>query len=253
MVRGPLSCIPIFACITTLTLASEIQSNPDPDEGMAGSVRLGIPEPLVFDLVRPLGAQKGDFEINSLFRRSTREGAPLEWAPEVEFAFRRGTAVEFELPLAGRSLEKYKVALQHTLPMNRSKPFTHGVQGIGEADRSQGGWTATGVYIAGVRWHPQWSSLTMAGALHERKGAGHRQTSPLLNHSVFYERWKRASVGIEANMKLSSRSSTIRDWLMMPQLHLHLFKRMNLQFGLGCGQVRERPAPVVAWRLIREF
>lgn len=54
----------------------------DPDEGTLSSVRPRIPEPMVYDLIRPLGAEKGEFEVNSLFRiKPAQYPATLQWAP----------------------------------------------------------------------------------------------------------------------------------------------------------------------------
>jgi hypothetical protein len=74
-----------------------------------------IPEPMVFDLVRPLGARRVEFEFNTLLlaplnrrvglaneipdsigltqERGERHRA--EWAPEFEYAIRDGLAIEF--------------------------------------------------------------------------------------------------------------------------------------------------------------
>jgi len=47
-----------------------------------------IPEPLMFDLVRGLGARQGELEVNSLadfpLNYTTTRG--IDWAPEVEYA-----------------------------------------------------------------------------------------------------------------------------------------------------------------------
>jgi len=216
---------------------------------MEGSIRLGIPEPMVFDLVRPLGAAKGEFEVNSFFTQPLRGDRTLRWAPEIEYAFRQGTAVEFELPMAGTAIENYKVALQQKLPTDRTKPFIHGVQGIGEVAR-EGGWQATGVHIAGVRIRPQWSTLSMAGFQHQR-GEQVRRTLPVFNQSLFHERWDRVVLGMELNWK--GRHIESRQWLWMPQVHLKVYERLNLQFGAGYSARPGTRTPVVSWRLIREL
>lgn len=213
-------------------------------------MRLGIPEPMIFDLVRPLGAIKGEFEINSLFEVPVAGRGPVRWAPEVEYAFRKGSAIEFELPVAGSSLEDYKIALQTTLPMKSTRPVTHGLQGIGEIAAHKGGWEATGLYIFGARWNRHWSTLSMAGGSH-RKTEASRATSPLFNHSFFYERFDRAAMGLELNS---------RDWrkrrveiLVVPQVHLKISNHVNLQVGTGRVWRPGERAPVVSWRLIRQF
>ncbi len=54
-----------------------------------------IPEPMVFDLVRGLGARRGELEFNVLNLVPFRRGGPsYEWAPEVEYAVFDGFAVE---------------------------------------------------------------------------------------------------------------------------------------------------------------
>ena len=65
-----------------------------------------IPEPMVFDMVRPLGAQRGELEINTLAQRNlSGSGSRTEWAPEIEYAFMDGLAIEFELPFENSELK----------------------------------------------------------------------------------------------------------------------------------------------------
>ena len=59
-----------------------------------------IAEPMVFDLVRPLGARRGELEVNALAQRNlSGPDRNVEWAPEIEYAVADGFAVELELPL----------------------------------------------------------------------------------------------------------------------------------------------------------
>lgn len=235
--------------LPSLLPAASTQPRVDPDDGMEGSVRLGIPEPMVFDLVRPLGAEKGEFEVNVLASRPFRTSRTVSWAPEIEYAFRHGTAVEFELPMENSSVGYYKFAVQQKLPVDKTKPFTHGLQAFAEREAGAPHWNVTAVYIAGVRWHPRWSTLSMAGASRESE---HRsRTVPVINHTVFHERWKRAALGIETNWKDPARPS--RQWLLIPQFHFRLHDRINLQVGAGYTRRPGLSAPVVALRLIREL
>ena len=61
---------------------------------------VSVPEPLMFDLVRGLGAKKGELEINALadFPLNNTSSRNVEWAPEVEYAVFDNLAVELELP-----------------------------------------------------------------------------------------------------------------------------------------------------------
>ncbi|MBT8181470.1 MAG: hypothetical protein KJO53_07770, partial [Eudoraea sp.] len=60
-----------------------------------------IPEPMIFDLVRELGARQGELEINVLaeFPLNNNTSRHIEWAPEIEYAIWDNFAVEFELPI----------------------------------------------------------------------------------------------------------------------------------------------------------
>ncbi len=75
-----------------------------------------IPEPMVFDLVRGLGAVQGEAEVNVLgvFPLRTSDPHGVEWAPGIEAAVLDGFALEFELPLEDTHLEAVKFAAQYT-------------------------------------------------------------------------------------------------------------------------------------------
>jgi|688.fasta_scaffold151460_4 hypothetical protein len=96
-----------------------------------------IPEPMVFDLVRPLGAKRGEAEVNTLaVIPLNRNMGRVEWAPEVEFAIADGLAFEFELPFEEWSLKSYKTAGQITFGKAFNDSFIHGAQGILQGNRT---------------------------------------------------------------------------------------------------------------------
>jgi hypothetical protein len=226
---------------------------PDPDQGALGSVRLQIPEPMVFDLVRPLGAQKGEIEVNSLFLRPlTGRGRALRWAPEVEMTYAEGHAIEFELPAEGAEIESYKLALQSKFPARKSPYFTHGWQGIAEKGRHGFAWDTSQLYLTGVRWHPRWSMMSLNGARYARPRGAPGRWSALANNTLFYQAPRRPVLGLESNLELSRKRGTYA--LLMPQMHVHIGSRFQLQFGAG-GERRPGGAvnAAAAWRLIREF
>lgn len=160
----------------------------DPDEGGLSSIRLQIPEPLVFDLVRPLGARRGEIEVNTLFVQPlTGRQRKLQWAPEVEIAFAEGHAIEFELPVEGVEVESYKLALQSKFPARRSPRFTHGWQGIVEKGRHDFAWDTSQLYVTGLRWHENWSMLSLHGPRYFRPRGATGQWSMLMNSTLFYQ------------------------------------------------------------------
>ena len=86
---------------------------PDPSRVEDIEARDGprIPEPMVFDLVRGLGARRGELEFNTLSLVPFRHGGPkYEWAPEIEWAVADGFAVEYELPIFDTRIVAQKFA-----------------------------------------------------------------------------------------------------------------------------------------------
>jgi len=207
-----------------------------------------IPEPLHFDLVRPLHARRGELEINSLFARPLgRQGGHLEWAPEIEYAFLDGYAIELEFPMEGRTLAEYKVALQGTLP-GGPEAFVHGWQTIGRRARQTRGASVDGLYLAGYRLHPKWSVFSMQGVRRSRTDEA-RSWQPLFNPSLFHHTSERLILGLESNFAFGPRNE--RSQLILPQAHWTLNRRYSMQWGLGVArQHGGRAQPVSGWRLI---
>lgn len=231
----------VFSLVAAATLFAQ-----DPDEGTLSSVKPRIPEPLVFDLIRPLGAERGELEANTLVRY--KPNGAIQWAPEVEYAFAKGYGLEFELPLENGHIDTFKAALQGTLPGPWKKKFIHGWQGVGEVARGHNYWQSDALYLAGLRFHPKWSTFSMTGWRAER-GDVHGNAF-LGNYSLFRHQSKKTTLGLETNYK--SPGATGRNFLAMPQVHLRA-SRVNVQFGLGVLRTPSRTAPQLALRVSREF
>lgn len=233
-----------FQPITALASGSSVE-----DDG------LQIPEPMVFDMIRPLGAARGELEANTLSLFPLGDsGGKVKWAPEVEYALTDGFAVEFELPFDGGSLEGYKFAAQGTIGTFARNRGIHGVQYIGVIDPQTGRLDSSLLYLAGARYSPRWSSLTMIGI--NRTSAvpvdgEKRDDALLINNSVFNNVSERTVIGVETNLRTGPAST---DWLVMPQVHRRLSHSMMLQAGLGAQKASQRAAyPSGSLRLIREF
>jgi len=209
---------------------------------------LRLPEPMVYDLVRPLNAQKGELEINSLFLSPlSRSGQTTEWAPEIEYAFLDRYAVELEFPFEGQHLGAYKLALQGTFK-NESAQFVHGWQWIGLYNRHGRSKIFDGLYLAGYQLNPSLSVFSMTGARFTR---AQRQTRALglFNPSVFYNAGMRLTLGLETNLVLGNRKE--RQQLFMPQTHVTLTRRYSFQFGAGATRHGTAPLkPVIGFRLV---
>ncbi len=214
-----------------------------------------IPEPMVFDMIRPLAAPRGELEANTLgLFPLASPGEEIDWAPEIEYALFDGYAVELELPFANGRLQGVKIGLQGTFGTLADNAIVHGWQYLGVVDRDNGKLESSLLYIVGARWNERWSSLTMVGI--NRPGAPVDRTLPrdnalLINHSVFREMSSRTTAGVEVNWRTSSRQA---NWLLMPQLHQRLSPQIMVQAGAGLQKPARRAAhPSLALRMIKEF
>ncbi len=212
----------------------------------------GLPEPLVFDLVRPLGSPRGEFEINSLFRQPLGgSDRTLEWAPEAEYTFADGYGIELEFPFENGRLAAYKIGLQGTFGAPRSNRgrFIHGWQYLGEYLRDDGAFKHTATYIAGVRLNDRWSTLNMVGAQVQETPTGAVATA-IVNGNLFYTISAKSIGGFEVNLRRGASPGVV----LMPQFHQKLSTAYNLQIGLGAEKQRGTGfSPQFAWRIIREF
>lgn len=231
-----------------------------------------IAEPMVFDLIRPLGAKRGEQEANvlglvplssksrrvdgvpdplGLVRRSRdREG--LEWAPEIEWAICDGMGLELELPMENARLEAYKVAGQVTLGTAFDHRFIHGTQAIVQYGRHPALWTTTLLYLAGFRFDETWSIFGMFGGRAEVSGrVPNRQVELLMNMTLFADVTDRVVAGIETNLGQSLGGST--EFLAMPQLHYEIDRYWMIQVGVGARFTTAFTLPEAGFRLIREF
>jgi hypothetical protein len=227
--------------------AEEIRRGSNP---LAAWSRPEIPEPMAFDLVRPLGARRGEFEFNTLKLWSWRGG--FELAPEIEYAFADNHAVELEVPIHREVPVAVKVAYQPTLGTFAANKGVHGLQFI-----SQGGFQGrpsqgTALYLLGYRWSPSFSALFMGGT-QKSVGGEHECSSgcALLNGSLFAEPSRRLQLGLETNLRAGSEGAR---WMVMPQLRVHASKNFNLQAGLGAERSpSQQPALLGGLRLVVEL
>jgi hypothetical protein len=227
-----------FLLAATISFPAIAQSYPD------------VPEPMVFDMVRPLGARKGELEVNALAQRNA--SAPnrrTEWAPEIEYAVVDGFAAELELPLEGFDVAAYKMGLQGTLGTIADGKGVHGVQYLGVYNREDKRWYSTLLYLAGFRLSDQWSTMTMVG-VGDLTLSGQGRSNVILNQSVFYDLSNRTLGGIEVNL----RQGHDRYTLVMPQMHHRLPNGFSLQAGFGAvHDDGDRWRPRGGLRLIKQF
>ncbi len=229
--------------------------------------RPSIPEPMIFDLVRGLGARRGEVEVNTLgmfpfgssepssssgdafgFSPASNDRGGIEWAPEIEIALADGFAVEFELPFEGSQLEAYKFAAQWTFGTGLEDRFIHGSQVIVEPTKDFDAWDLTFLYLAGVQINERWSVLGMAGVRPEIVKGQANHTDGLMNVTVFRDLDNLTTLGLETDFTFGEADRT--SLLLMPQVDRELTDHFELQFGAGVGFIEDQQVPLSALRLI---
>lgn len=206
-----------------------------------------IPEPMMFDLVRGLGAKKGEFEFNTLVWAQFQPYGGVAWAPEIEWAFADRYALEFELPMKDGHVEALKLAIQGTMAEARPQ-FIHGWQVIGEARLRDRAFEATALYLAGRRLGKRVSLFGMLGPQARARAEG-VHVSLVANPSLFVDLHEILTIGVENNGVIDGVRSRVR---VVPQLHVQVHRHVRLQLGGGVEVSREGVAPIAALRAVIE-
>jgi hypothetical protein len=216
-----------------------------------------VPEPLLFDLVRPLGARKGEFELNTLAifpwsgsnsnidddpfgpSPTTFDKRGIEWAPEIEYAIADNFAIEFELPFEESTLEEYKLGLQWTIGTAFDNRYIHGFQVLIQPTSAWENWNSTLLYLAGVRFDETWSGLLMVGGRMDLEGPSNSKTfERLINASIFADLNASTRVGLETNY--AAKVDGTAEFIVVPQVHFELQDHhFQLQSGIGLGVFSE--------------
>lgn len=211
-----------------------------------------VPEPLLFDMVRPLGARKGELEFNTLavfpfLSRNRNNGDDafgpsavagdrrgIDWAPEVEYAPVDNFAIEFEFPFEEHEFESYKLGLQWTIGTAFNDSYIHGFQMLIEPTVHWRQWNTTLIYIGGLRFDDTWSALFMVGGRMDVEGPRADESFDyLFNASLFADISPILKFGLETNY--ASNVLGGNQFIAVPQLHLAMGKHIEVQTGIGIG------------------
>lgn len=210
-----------------------------------------VPEPMIFDMMRPLGAKRGEMEANTLATVPlSGSDKTVNWAPEIEYALTDGFAIEGELPFEDGRLVELKLGLQAAFGTLNGGRTAHGVQYLGIYDRHARDYRNSFAYMVAHRYNDRWSSVTMAGLGDIAFSGGRGRNAAIVNHSLFYDSADGQVLGLEINYRGGADGYV----LAMPQIHQRLAHKVNVQAGIGA----ERPhgnvfRPKAGIRLIREF
>lgn len=219
----------------------------------------GIPEPLMFDLVRGLGAKKGELEINSLaeFPLNDEPSRGIDWAPEIEYALFNNFAVELEFPLNNFDLEAYKMAIQWTIGTSKNNKYIHGIQVIGETYVHESITEINFLYIPAYRFNKVWSAIGLFGVMVEfGADTPQKNNTILLNASVFANLNKQTVLGLEINNTdptFQRIDNNEMELLLLPQVHYTFEKGFSLQAGIGPKFSNHKTDGSAVLRVIKSF
>lgn len=220
--------------------------------------KVEVPEPLNFDLVRGLGAIKGELEINALaefpFQNFSNTG--IDWAPEIEYALFDGFAVELELPMNNGVLEAYKAAIQYTIGQPNDR-FIHGIQVMAESFVHKNLTELNLLYIPAFRFNEVWSAIGLFGFMLEfGNERAARDYTMVLNASVFANLNKHWVLGLEFNntnttlQKIDNNEMILH---VLPQAHYEMPNGLSIQFGIGPKFDQGKTDTSAILRLIKTF
>jgi hypothetical protein len=232
----------VLATVALTPCAAHAQTAPDrnPD----------VPEPLMFDLVRGLGAKGGELEVNALTVNDFRSGLDkFYWNPEIEWVARDGLAFELELAMDRSRVESTKLMTQITFGAPLPGRYIHGAQIIGERSGIDDGYDLSALYVGAHRFTERWSLSFLQGA---KYGAGledrQREYWSWLGNATLFRESRRATLGLEVNVESPrSESPNVR---VTPQIHLHR-GRWALQGGAGVAVSEGTQQSFAALRLVR--
>jgi hypothetical protein len=215
------------------------------------------PEPMVFDLVRGLGARAGEVEVNVLGLVDEVNGAlQIAWAPEIEVAITDGLGIELEIPIVNLQVEAIKVAVQQTLPPI-TVGFAHGLQLIAEVPLEGHHLQLVALHIVSLRRRHATLTAITGGRFdvdlpHEpdRPGTGLR-TAALVNLLGGVDLSHNVVLAAEVNLALPLEG--VLEARVMPQVHVMPFDHFRIQAGAGIVTDEHGPRPQVAFRVIGEL
>ena len=200
---------------------------------------VSIPEPLMFDLVRGLGARQGELEINTLAEFPLNNGSDrgVDWAPEIEYALFNNFAVELEFPMNNFELEAFKTAIQWTIGSSENKKFIHGIQVLGEMYIHDDITELNLLYVPAYRFNEVWSAIGLFGVMFEfGSDSAEKDYTVILNASVFADINERIVVGVElnnTNAMFQRIDDNEMELLVLPQAHYEFENGFSFQMGVG--------------------
>jgi len=222
----------------------------------AKPLKLSHAEPLFIDLIRDLGARKGEKEINVGFGvNDEKQYLSYTGFVEYEFAVANRLGLEIEVPfeiyqhnhqqtlsMPDNRIEGVKLATQYTFMVSEKYQTSMAVGYIQEFELSSfsdidhngrlfEGTLYNPIFIAAKRWTPNIHTLLYTGPVFEQFFATNTwETSAQVNANLHYVFTGGNFVGLETNMEFSHEKPS---FVFRPQFKLQFSKKVSLGFLAG--------------------
>jgi hypothetical protein len=184
---------------------------------------LGVPEPLLTDWVRALGARAGEFEVNAL--GTVRSLSRWELAPEVEWVPMDGLALELEAVFTPGGFKALKLGAQFTLAFDAAAGRGQGLQLITRWEPLTSG-SLTALHLYQERVDERWSLGLMSGLEVGLDG----EVAALFHPTVAFRPHPRVAVLLELNTRATLGTM---EAALLPHLRLDVPALGSFQVGAG--------------------
>ncbi|MBX3187627.1 MAG: hypothetical protein KF819_11455 [Labilithrix sp.] len=209
-----------------------------------------IPEPLYFDLVRNLGSERGELEMNVLAATSFRRSPAVTWGPEIEWVPTRGFGVELEVPMTDAAVEAIKPSAQISALSFASRRLEIGFLGSHEQRVQSVASLSSLTAVSVVRFTSRVQGMTIVGPTLATAQGRRPAAGAVLSPSLFYQRSRSFTVGVELQSRFTAGQPSTQ--LVLPQVHLNPDRHVKVQVGVGAsndgdGTLRPFSAVRVCW------
>ncbi|WP_053003641.1 HAEPLYID family protein [Sphingobacterium sp. Ag1] len=250
------ACLFIFATTCSVgALAQENKSLPD---------KVHHAEPLYNDLVRDLGARKGEkeFNVGADIKRmhSADEFGYLmeyEFAPidrlgleaETDFAYSKSRMANVS---SSNQLERLRLSSQYSFYVSKKQATTLAVGYTQIFDFVDGGTVFNPFFIAAKNWYSNWHALIYTGPeFAYRYGSSGMDTAWQMNTSFHYTIPQTDHfIGIEVNQEISSDGIQTT---LHPQIKLGLSNKIAIGMAVGLPVSGKEKVLSAFWRLIYQL
>lgn len=205
-----------------------------------------LPEPLFFDLFRRPDSHAGEVEVNTLVGVSLKREARVEWAPEIEYTFAAGHAIEMQVNVDHDQLRRVQVGLQGTLGWSRNLRFIHAWQLVSAYEAEERAVSGTGLYLFAVRLTPRLSSWVFVGGRVLSPSGGGPEAALIVNPSLYWRLHRKVNLGLEGGILHGPQEQI---YLALAEVEWDVTSSVQVHVGVGPRWKEGQPQAFLALRV----